>query len=188
MAQEFEIKFTGIDKAEIRKKLSGIWLEIYQEEFLMKRKVFHIESSKKREWFRVRLEKERTTLTYKCIHSDWIDGIEEYEIIISDFDVASTVLVKAGLINTSTQENLREIWKNWDIEVCIDTWPWLKSYIEIEGDNPDIVRDYCNRLWFHFEDWMFWWSEVVYEKELWLDRKVFLWLPYVTFDNPPKLC
>ena len=71
-------------------------------------------------------------MTYKCIHNDSIDGVEEHEIIVDDFDVAAKILEKTGLKNTSTQENYREIWKNNEIEICIDTWPGLAPYIEIE--------------------------------------------------------
>ena len=188
MAKEFEIKFININKIKIREDLSDLWMKLTQEEFLMKRKVFHIESSKKREWFRVRLEKDRTTLTYKCIHFEWIEGTEEYEITISNFDEASNILLKAWLKNTSTQENYREIWRNNDVEICIDTWPWLHPYLEIEGSNPEIVKIYSEKLWFSFKDWLFGWSEVVYEREAWLPKDFFLSLPSVTFDNPPKLC
>ena len=71
-------------------------------------------------------------MTYKCIHNDSIDGVEEHEIIVDDFDAAAKILEKTGIKNTSTQENYREIWKNNEIEICIDTWPGLAPYIEIE--------------------------------------------------------
>ena len=81
----------------------------------------------KNEWFRIRQESDKITMTYKCIHNDSIDGVEEH-----DFDAAAQILEKTGLKNTSTQENYREIWKNDEIEICIDTWPGLAPYIEIE--------------------------------------------------------
>ena len=53
---------------------------------------------------------------------------------------------KRGLKNTSTQENYREIWKNDAIEICIDTWPGLLPYIEIEGKNQEIVKKYVEKM------------------------------------------
>lgn len=132
MAKEFEIKFLSISKDDIRIKLQNTGLTCTQEEFLMERKTFHPLKTNKNEWFRVRKEYNKTTMTYKCIHSSEIDGIEEHEIVINDLDTASEILVKTGLRNTSTQENLREVWRNDEIEVCIDTWPGLNTYIEIE--------------------------------------------------------
>lgn len=125
-------------------------------------------------------------MTYKCIHSDTIDGTEEYEITVNDFSIASDILLKTWLKNTSTQENLREIWENNDVEVCIDTWPWLKPYIEIEGKSPDIVRVYTEKLGFDFSEGLFGGSEVVYEKELWIPSTVLTKLPIISFDNPPQ--
>lgn len=132
MAKEFEIKFLGISKEAVRAKLQNTGLTCTQEEFLMKRKTFHSPNLKQGEWFRVRKEYSKTTMTYKCIHASEIDGVEEHEVNVSDFDTASEILVKTGLRNTSTQENLREVWRNDEIEVCIDTWPGLNPYIEIE--------------------------------------------------------
>lgn len=62
-------------------------------------------------------------MTYKCIHDNTISGMEEIEVSIDNFDAASEMLKKTGLRNTSSQENLREIWIRGVIEVCIDTWP-----------------------------------------------------------------
>jgi hypothetical protein len=33
-----------------------------------------------------------------------------------------------------------------DVEVCIDTWPGLNPYIEIEGKDSDIVKTYVEKL------------------------------------------
>ncbi|MFZ4462016.1 MAG: class IV adenylate cyclase [Patescibacteria group bacterium] len=155
MAKEFEIKFTSVNKDIIREKLASIGLSCVQEEFLIQRKTFHPIETSKNEFFRVRKEAKRTTMTYKCIHSSNIDGVEEHETEISDFNEASDILMKTGLRNTSTQENYREVWKNADIEVCIDTWPGLNPYIEIEGQDPEIVKNYTEKLGFNFDDGLF---------------------------------
>lgn len=62
-------------------------------------------------------------MTYKCIHENNIQGVEELEIEVNSFERASEILKKAGLINTASQENRREIWVRENIEICIDTWP-----------------------------------------------------------------
>ena len=67
------------------------------DEFLMIRKTFHPITTEKNEWFRIRQESDKITMTYKCIHNDSIDGVEEYEIIVDDFDAAAKILEKTGL-------------------------------------------------------------------------------------------
>lgn len=151
----------------------------------MQRKTFHPVKTDKNEWFRVRKEAKKTTMTYKCIRSAGIAWVEEFETEVSDFNAASEILIKTGLKNTSTQENYREIWKNNEIEVCIDTWPGLNPYIEIEGDNPEIVKKYTEKLWFDFEEGLFWGSEVVYERELKIPTEILVKLPIISFNNPP---
>ena len=188
MAQEFEIKFTSINKNETRENLKNLGFSCIIPEFVMLRKTFHSISAQKDEWFRLRKEANKITMTYKCIHSREIDGIEEHEIVIDDITSATEILLKTWLINTSTQENKREIWNDWIIEVCIDTWPGLSPYIEIEGKDPDLVKAYVEKLWYNFNDWLYWGSEVVYEKELWIPIDMLIKLPKITFDNPPKLC
>lgn len=187
MAKEFEIKFLNVSKDTVRELLLQNELTCTQQEFLMKRKTFHPLQTDKNEWFRIRKEYSKTTMTYKCIHASDIDGVEEHEVNVSDFDVAAEILMKTGLKNTSTQENLREVWKNHEIEVCIDTWPGLNPYIEIEGTTPEIVRGYTERLGFVFEDGLFGGSEVVYEKELGIPSDILIKLPVISFDNPPSL-
>lgn len=132
MAKEFEIKFSPIDKPALRKALAENGFVLIRDEFLMLRKTFHPVTTDKNEFFRIRKESGKTTMTYKHIGSLSVDGVEEIETEVSDFDAASEILMKAGLKNTSTQENLREIWNNGEAEVCIDTWPGLSPYVEIE--------------------------------------------------------
>lgn len=132
MNKEIEVKFTAINKESFHELLRKNGFQCVTPEFLMQRKTFHPLETSKKEWFRVRRESDKVTMTYKCIHSNDLSGTEEVEIVVSDFENASEMLVKTGLKNTSFQENLRECWRSDDLEVCIDTWPGLKPYAEIE--------------------------------------------------------
>ncbi len=185
MAKEFEIKFISVNVPLVREKLKHLGFSCVTPEFLMLRKTFHPISAQKNEWFRLRKEANKATMTYKCIHSKEIDGVEEYEIVIDNIDSATEILLKTWLKNTSTQENKREIWMDWNVEVCIDTWPGLNPYIEIEGKDSDIVKTYVEKLWFNIKEWLYWGSEVVYEKELGIPVDILIKLPEITFDNPP---
>lgn len=152
MQKEIEIKFLGIDKDSIRRKLQENGFVRITEEFLMQRKTFHPVSTDKNEWFRVRRESDKITMTYKRIHSNDLSGTEEVEIVVDDFDNAAEILMKTGLRNTSTQENLREIWKREEVEVCIDTWPGLDPYIEIEAPTEKQVMFMVEKFGLNFEE------------------------------------
>lgn len=186
MQKEIEIKFLWINKEVIRKQLQENGFICTTKEFLMQRKTFHPISTQKNEWFRVRRESNKITLTYKCIHSNDLSGTEEVEIIVNNYDDASEMLIKTGLKNTSTQENMREVWKKDDVELCIDTWPGLSTYIEIEAPTEAQVITITKNLGFNFQEWLYGWSEVVYEKELWIAPSELVKLPEITFKNPPK--
>jgi adenylate cyclase class IV len=77
----------------------------------MQRKTFHPRETNKKEWFRVRKESDKITMTYKCIHSHDLSGTEEVEIVVDNYENAAEMLIKSGLKNTSTQENMRECWR-----------------------------------------------------------------------------
>jgi len=68
----------------------------------------------------------------------------------------------------------------------IDTWPWLNSFIEIEGENEEVVRKYTKLLWFNYEDWLFWAVDEVALKEIWMKKEVLNNISVITFDKPLK--
>ncbi len=95
---------------------------------------------------------------------------------------------KMWLKQKSYQETLREIWETEDkVEFMIDTWPWLKPYLEIEWPNEKIVRKYVDLLGFNYNDWLFWAVDVVYKKELWIEKNVINNLKEITFENIPEI-
>ncbi len=186
MQKEIEIKFLSVDKELIRTQLLEQGFVCTVREFLMKRKKFHPLSTDKNEWFRVRKESDKITMTYKCIHSNDLSGTEEAEITVDDFDNTTEILLKTGLRNTSTQENLREVWRTGEVEICIDTWPGLRPYIEIEAPTEKQVIFMVEKFWLHFEEGVYGWSEAAYEKELWIPVSELVTLSEITFENPPK--
>lgn len=187
MQKEIEIKFLWIDKDSIRIQLKDNGFVCMVEEFLMQRKTFHPIESNKKEWFRVRRESDKVTMTYKCIHSNDLSGTEEVEIVVDSYENASEMLIKAGLKNTSNQENMRECWRLGEIEVCIDTWPGLRPYIEIEAPTEKQVIFMVEKFGLNFEEGLYGWSETAYEKELWIPVSELVTLSEITFANPPKI-
>lgn len=189
MKTEFEVVFTGIDRENIINKIKALnWICI-KENTLMKRVVFDNPTKLEGSYVRVRDEWDKITCTYKETRS-WkldINSVSELETVVWDFNEMVNIFKKLWLKAKSYQEMYREIWKiNNEIEIMIDLWPGLKPYIEIEWENEEIVRKYSSIFGFNFDDWVFWSSFQIYEKELGIDFDTMNSLEEITFDNIPK--
>jgi adenylate cyclase class IV len=92
-----------------------------------------------------------------------------------------------GAVKKSYQETLREIWHLGDVEICIDTWPGLNPFVEIESDNEEKVKNVSEKLGFNWSDALFCATDEIYERELGIPKGVIdNQTPEITFKNPPK--
>ena len=182
MEKEIEAKFFIENKDDIRKKLTSSGFDLIKPEFLMKRKTFH--SKTEDGWMRVRDEGDKITITFKRITGSGINDVEEIETTVGNFEKASAILNRTSFKETSYQENYREIWKNDDAEVVIDTWPYLQNYIEIEAKSEELVRKYSQVLGFNFdEDAYFGSVDVLYKKVYGVTREEFIKVKNITFED-----
>ena len=80
--------------------------------------------------------------------SDSIDGVKELEITVSDFYKTNTLLKELGYQPITYQENRRTSFKKkgGSLEVCIDEWPKIPPYLEIEGRNTEAVKSLLDVL------------------------------------------
>ena len=154
---EFEATFANIDKDYLRKKIKENGGELIKKEFTQKRKVFNFpESNTNKDGFvRVRDEDGKITMTLKIFKGKNIEDQKEAEIVVSDFDTASLILSELGAKEKAFQETKREIWKIDNVEIMIDTWPFLETFVEIEGENEEDVRRISEKLNFNWEDAIF---------------------------------
>lgn len=183
MVKEIEAKFFIEDKDTMRKNLKELQLNLLKEEFLMKRKCFH-SNEVGHKWMRVRDEGDKITMTFKEVTSNGINGVEEVEIEVSNFTNACELLKKTNFFEVAYQESLREIWKNDEVEIVIDTWPFLQSYIEIEAETEEIVKKYSKLLNFDFEkDVSFGGVGILYSKTYGIPEKEVNNAPIVTFEE-----
>lgn len=149
MNLEIEATFLEIDKAELRAKLETIGAQLVRPEILMRRIVFDIS---KHAFARVRDEGDRIMLTYKNHHDNTLTGTEEINVEVSDYDATIAILKACGLHAKSDEDSYRESWRLDDVEIDIDTWPWIPSYVEIEGPSPEKVQAVATRLGFDMKD------------------------------------
>jgi adenylate cyclase class 2 len=147
MKTEFEVKILEIDVNQIVKKLDKLGAKKIVER-KMKRFVYDMVPKKENCWVRLRFDGIKTTLTIKEIHSNKIDGTKELEIVVDDFDTTNLILQKLGYRYKGYQENKRISYKLDDVEIEIDSWPKIPTYLEIEGKSIDAVQRMVKQLGF----------------------------------------
>lgn len=145
MKIEYEIRFLEINQEEILRKLKalkakeiGNWLQI--------RKTYDLINPNPNSWVRLRTNGKTTTLTVKEIGSAKIDGTKEAEIVVDDFDETDLILSKIGLKARNYQENRRHQFVYKDVEIDIDSWPLIPTYLEIEGNSEAAIKSVCKDL------------------------------------------
>lgn len=137
----------------------------------------------------VRDEGDKVTMTYKEITGSTINDVNEIEININDFDKASELINQTSFKESSYQENYREVWRNDEVEIVIDTWPYLPTYIEIEAKSEELVKKYSLNLGLNYFESYFGSVDVLYKKIYGIPTEDFVKLKTVTFDNTElKIC
>lgn len=149
---EYEAKFTGINKDEMRKKLKAVGAVLVRPEFLQKRTVFNIPTGHKIKggWLRVRDEGDKITMSLKIVDGDKIENQKEIQLKIDSFDNACNILRTIGCEEKSYQETKRELWNLDDAEIMIDEWPFIEPFVEVEGVSEEVVKKVSAKLGF---DW-----------------------------------
>ena len=150
MKTEVEARLLECDAEEVQKRLKmagaefvGDWLQI--------RNCYDFSPVKENSWIRLRTNGEETTLTIKEIATSKIDGTKESEIVVSDFDETDEILNKLGYFARSKQENRRIRYMLDGVEVDIDFWPQIPTYVEFEGESEDAIKSVCQKLGIDFE-------------------------------------
>lgn len=121
MKTEYEIRILEINKEEMIKKLEELGAT-KKGNFEQKRYVYDLKPVEKGKWIRLRTNGKVTTLTYKDIVSNAVDGTKEVEFEVEDFDKANEFLEKIGFKNRSYQENerIQYILNNLEIDESIE--------------------------------------------------------------------
>lgn len=138
MNTEYEIRVLEIDKEKLIKKLEELGAE-FKGDNEQKRYVYDTIPKEDGKWIRLRTNGKKTTLTYKNVVKNTIDGTKELEIEVSDFEKTNELLENMGIKSKGYQENKRTQYVLNDVEIDIDSWPMIPTYVEIEGKNEEEV-------------------------------------------------
>lgn len=188
MKTEFEVKFYPINREELVEKIKNIWWTCQKENTLMRRIIFYHPTNKDA-YLRVRDEWWKITSTYKEISMGNLDinSVKEIEIEVSNYDSMINILKNIWVKQKSVQETQREVWTiNDEIEIMIDLWPWLERFVEIEWESEEIVKKYSEKLWFDWNEAIFWATDQIWKKVYGVSEDFINNYPEITFENPPK--
>lgn len=145
MDVEYEIRVLDIDIDTIVKKLEQLGAK-RTEEMDYKRYTFYTKNRIDTEWIRLRTDGRNTTITYKNIKDNTVDGTEELEVEVEDFDKTKEMIELMGLEFKGYQENRRIRYVLNGVEIDIDSWPLIPTYLEIEGKNEKEVMQMVELL------------------------------------------
>ncbi len=143
---EYELRVLEINQEEIIKKLESLGATL-ENKMDYKRYVYDMVPNRPDEWIRLRTDGKESTLTYKKItNEENIEGTEEIEIVVDDFDKTNEILQVMGYNFRNYQENKRVRYRLNGVEIDIDSWPLIPTYLEIEGTSEQEVKDIVKLL------------------------------------------
>lgn len=145
MNTEYEVRILNIDQEKIKNKLKELDAQ-FQWDYLQRRYVYDFVPKVDGKWIRLRTNSKKTTLTIKNLISSKIDGTQELEIEVDDFEKTNLLLQELGFKSKGYQENRRCQYLLDGVEVDIDSWPLIPTYLEIEGKNEAEVYKTLEKL------------------------------------------
>lgn len=166
METELEAKFINIDHDDFRNRLEQAGATLKVAERLMKRHVFDYEDHRLETiggWIRVRDEGDKVTMSYKQLNDRSIEGTKEVTIIVNDYETAKQFLLSIGLVIDSYQETKRESWELDGVDIELDTWPWIPSFVEFEAKAEDQMKSVVAKLGLDWADAMHGSVETAYQ-------------------------
>ena len=151
MNTEIEVRVLNIDKEDLISKLEknnamfiGDWHQV--------RYVYDFKPIDPNRWIRLRTNGVDTTLTIKEVENKSIEGTKELEIVVSSLETTHQILEKLGYKRRSIQENKRIRYILNAVEIDIDTWPGLNTYVEFEGESEEQIKEVFKLLNLDYKD------------------------------------
>jgi len=151
MHTEYEVRVLEINVDDVKKKLEEVGAT-FEWDLLQRRYVYDFIPKVDGKWIRLRTNGEKTTLTIKNLVSSEIDGTQELEVEVDDFEKMNQILNELGYEAKGYQENRRVQYMLNGVEIDIDYWPLIPTYLEIEGPSEEAVYDALKKLGFSKEN------------------------------------
>ena len=167
METELEAKFLDIEPDVLRAQLAKQGAALVYAQRMMKRKNFDYPDKRLEKiggWIRLRDEGDKITLAYKRVIDRTLEGTKEICVNVNDFNLATSLLIAIGLDQKSYQETKREKWIYNDVEITIDTWPWIPTFVEFEGSTEEKLRNAVDAFGFDWSNALHGSVEVAYQR------------------------
>ncbi len=145
MNSEYEVRMLNIDEEEFTNKIKDLGAT-YVNHYDQIRYIYDFNPKIENKWIRLRTDGHKTTLAIKDYQSTEVGGTKEVEIEVSDLEKTDEILNQLGYHKRSVQENKRTRYMLNDVEIDIDTWPHLNTYVEFEGKSKEAVFELLKLL------------------------------------------
>ncbi len=89
-------------------------------------------------------------MSLKVVDGENIENQKEICLKVDNYEQGVLLLESLGCKCKAYQETKRELWKIGDVEICIDEWPWLEPFVEVEGQSEEAVRKVSEQLGFDY--------------------------------------
>lgn len=154
--KEIEVRFLEIDKDALVARLRELGAkdggEDMLEEVICYDKALEWRKPTGKEIVRLRTIGSRSVLAYKCRYSLTVDGVEEIEFEVSDPGKAILFLDRLGYPAYRLQQKRRHTFMLDGVTVDIDTWPRVPTYVELEGEHEESLRNVAEKLGLEWSD------------------------------------
>ena len=151
MHTEYEVRVLEVNVNKVLEKLNDLHATRLWDR-LQRRYVYDFNPKQDNKWIRLRTNGEKTTLTIKDVTTSKIDGTKELEIEVSDFEECNLILKELGYVAKGYQENRRIQYDLNGVEIDIDYWPKIPTYMEIEGTSEEAVYNTLESLGYSKDD------------------------------------
>ena len=151
MYNEYELRVLNVDREKFIESIENYGAKFINN-YEQKRYVYDFNPIDENRWIRLRTDGRKTTLSIKEYIDASIGGIQEIEIEVSDMKKTDIILEKLGYHKRSIQENRRTRYILDNVEIDIDTWPYLNTYVEFEANNEEDIKKLLKKLKIDMKD------------------------------------
>jgi len=145
---EIEVRFLDIDKNALVKKLLALGAKDLGEELLSEIIFYDAEHTwpDQHRLVRIRNGKDGIYMTYKHHQTASVYGTHEVEIPVTSIEIAKAFLEGIGLTAFRHQEKKRHTFTMDNVTLDFDTWPNIPTYLELEGQSEQNLKDAVLKL------------------------------------------
>jgi adenylate cyclase class 2 len=139
MQDEIEIRVLEVDKIKMAQAIEKLGAVKIRD---VKMKRINFDGIEQHTFLRLRDEGDKITLTFKKrVYTDTIEDTQEIEVEVSDFEKTKEILEQMGhSCKGDFQEQKRIEYQLDEIKFCIDTWPHIPTYLEIEAPTREALE------------------------------------------------